>query len=100
MILDRTLGSRSSITEHRGTDRLRDAQAALDSAVRAAYGMKAAEHTLAFLLRLNLELAEKEAKGEPITRPGLPNFHPKPAQPVTDDCVRPLAEGSDGPVAD
>ena len=41
-----------------GTNRLRDAQAALDSAVRAAYGMKESEDTLAFLLRLNLELAD------------------------------------------
>ena len=45
-----------------GTNRLRDAQAALDSAVRAAYGMKESEDTLAFLLALNLELADKEAK--------------------------------------
>jgi hypothetical protein len=48
-----------------GTNRLRDAQAALDSAVRAAYGKKDAEDTLAFLLRLNLDLAAKEARCEP-----------------------------------
>jgi hypothetical protein len=83
-----------------GTNRLRDAHAALDTTVRTSYGMMDTEDTLAFLLRLNLELAEKEARGEPITRPGLPNFHPKPAQLVTDDCVRPLPEGSGGPVAD
>ena len=82
-----------------GTNRLRDAQAALDTTVRTSYGMMDTEDTLAFLLRLNLELAEKEARGEPITRPGLPNFHPKPAQLVTDDCVRPLPEGSGSPVA-
>jgi hypothetical protein len=72
--------------------RLRDAQATLDSAVRAAYGMKEGEDTLAFLLRLNLELAEKESRAKPITPPGLPNFHPKPAQLVTDDCLRSLPE--------
>ena len=61
--------------ETAGTNRLRDAQAALDSAVRAAYGMKDTEDTLAFMLRLNLELAETKAEGEPITPPGLPRLH-------------------------
>ena len=62
-----------------GTNRLRDAHAALDSAVRAAYGMKEKEDPLAFLLRLNLELAGKEASSEPITPPGLPprNLRPR-----------------------
>ena len=50
-----------------GENRLRDAHAALDAAVRRAYGMKPDEDILAFLLKLNLELAEKETKGEPIT---------------------------------
>ena len=54
-----------------GTNRLRDAQAALDTAVRAAYGMKDAEDILAFLLALNLELADKEEKEKAITPPGL-----------------------------
>ena len=49
--------------------RVRDAQNALDSAVRKAYGMKDGEDTLAFLLALNLELAEKEAKSESVTPP-------------------------------
>jgi hypothetical protein len=64
-----------------GTNRLRDAQAALDSAVRAAYG------TLAVLLRLNLELAVKEARGELMTSPGLPASVPNPADFVTPDCI-------------
>jgi hypothetical protein len=46
-----------------GANRLRDAHAALDTAVRAAYGMQEQEGTLAFLLRLNLELADEEARG-------------------------------------
>ena len=54
-----------------GENRLRAAHAALDSAVRAAYGMKEQEETLAFLLRLNLELAGLETKGQLITPPGL-----------------------------
>ena len=54
-----------------GANRLRDAHAALDAAVRAAYGMNATEDTLAFLLALNLELADKAAKGVQVAPPGL-----------------------------
>ena len=70
-----------------GENRLRTAHAALDTAVRTAYGMKASEDILAFLLKLNLELADKEAKGEAITPPGLPAFVSKPADFVSKDCV-------------
>jgi hypothetical protein len=71
-----------------GESRLRDAHAALDTAVRAAYGMKPDEDILAFLLKLNLELAGKEAKGEAITPPGLPAFVANPQRFVSGDCVR------------
>lgn len=57
--------------ETQGADRLRDARAALDSAVCAGYGMKDGEDTLAFLLADNLELLDKEAKEKPITPSGL-----------------------------
>ena len=70
-----------------GENRLRDAHAVLDSAVHAAYGMKETEDILAFLLKLNLELADKESKGEPITPPGLPSWVPRPADFVSKDCV-------------
>ena len=86
-----------------GENRLRTAHAALDAAVRAAYGMKPDEDILAFLLKLNLELAEKEAKGETITPPGLPAFVPKPDSFVSRDCVRspddPEADGSTTQIA-
>ena len=61
-----------------GTNRLRDAHAALDSAVRAAYGMKEKEDTLAFLLRLNLDLADvgSERRNHNPARPA-----PKLCQP-------------------
>ena len=74
-----------------GTNRLRDAQAALDTTVRAAYGMNERKDTLAFLLRLNLELADAEANGVAITQPGFPNPYPKPQELVTDDCLHPPA---------
>jgi len=50
--------------------------------------MKEKEDILAFLLKLNLELAGKEAKGESITPPGLPVFVPEPQGFVSRDCVR------------
>ena len=70
-----------------GDNKLRDAHAVLDAAVRAAYGMEGKEDILAFLLKLNLELADKESKGEPITPPGLPAFVSKPSDFVSEDCV-------------
>ena len=70
-----------------GENRLRDAHAALDAAVRAAYGMSAGEDILAFLLKLNLALADKEKNGEAITAPGLPGFVEAPAEFVSADCV-------------
>jgi SAM-dependent methyltransferase len=70
-----------------GENRLRDAHTNLDAAVRTAYGMKPGEDILAFLLKLNLELAEKETKGEPITPPGLPAFVVKPKEFISSDCV-------------
>lgn len=60
----------------------------LDAAVFAAYGMKKNEDVLAFLLGLNLELAEKEANGEEIVGPGLPPSVEIPAEFITDDCVK------------
>jgi hypothetical protein len=70
-----------------GENRLRIAHTALDAAVRAAYGMKPAEDILAFLLKLNLELANKEADGKSITPPGLPAFVKDPKTFISEDCV-------------
>ena len=71
-------------------NRRREAHAVLDSAVRAAYGMAATEEPFAFLLRLNLELANKETKSETITPRGLPAAAPNPGSFVTKDCIRPF----------
>jgi hypothetical protein len=51
--------------------------------------MSATEDILAFLLKLKLDLAEREARGEPITPPGLPKGYPEPSALVTEDCTRP-----------
>jgi hypothetical protein len=72
-----------------GENRLRDAHAALDAAVRAAYGMKLDEDILAFLLKLNLELADRESDGKTITPPGLPKNYPDASKLVTEDCIKP-----------
>jgi hypothetical protein len=53
-----------------------------------AYGMKEGQDTLAFLLRINLELAAKEAEGQTITPPSLPAAAPDPGSFVTADCIR------------
>ena len=60
----------------------------LISAVRAAYGMKPDEDILAFLLKLNLALADREAQDEAATPPGLPVFVENPEVFVSDDCVK------------
>ncbi len=70
-----------------GGNPLRDAHAALDAAVRAAYGMTTDADPLAFLLALNLELAAKERDGETITPPGLPLPEQERAGFVTTDCI-------------
>jgi len=55
-----------------GSHPLKGAQKKLDEAVRAAYGMSATADALTFLLKLNEEVAEAEAKGMPVQAPGIP----------------------------
>jgi len=71
-----------------GANRLRDAHAALDSAVRAAYCMKEQEDSLAFLLDLNLRLAALEAAGRVIAPPGLPAGLMERSYFITPDCIQ------------
>ena len=78
-----------------GANRLRDAHAALDSAVCVAYGMKDTEDTLAFLLALNLDLADKEANGVQLTSPGRPVPAGEPVEFMSKDRVT-VREGERG----
>ena len=71
-----------------GKNPLKDAQAALDAAVLAAYGFSPKKDLLAQLLALNLEVARREEAGEPVTAPGIPPGYPDPARLVTEDCIR------------
>jgi hypothetical protein len=75
-----------------GANPLKDAHAALDAAVLAAYGFSAKKDLLAQLLALNLEVAAKIEKGEPVTAPGVPQHYRNPEKLVTEDCINP-----DGP---
>jgi hypothetical protein len=72
-----------------GNHPLKDAQAALDSAVRKAYGITASEEPLAFLLALNALVEAAEANGDPVQAPGLPSFVNDREAYVTEDCVKP-----------
>ena len=82
-----------------GKNPLKDAQAALDAAVLAAYGFPPKKDLLAQLLALNLAVTRSDVpvrrieNNEPVTAPGLPPHHPNPAGLVTGDCIRP-ADGS------
>jgi hypothetical protein len=71
-----------------GKNALRDAHAELDKVVRRIYGMNENVDVLAFLLKLNLECAEKEKNGEAITGPGLPSSITDKSSYVTEDCVK------------
>ena len=72
-----------------GGNPLRDAHAALDTAVLAAYGFNPKKDLLAQLLALNQEVAAKTEKGEAVTAPGLPKNYPDAKKLVTEDCIRP-----------
>ena len=47
-------------------------------AVHAAYCFSAKKDLLAQLLALNLSVAQRLEKAEPVTRPGIPVILPKP----------------------
>jgi len=82
-----------------GKNSIKDLHHALDKAVAEAYGFKTkleysdgiylkdANPVLEFLLALNLEVAEKEAKGETVQGPGLPEWAIDKEKFVTEDCV-------------
>ena len=74
-----------------GANPLKDAHAALDAAVLAAYGFDAKKDLLAQLLALNQTVAARLERHEPVTAPGLPLSYPCPQTLVSDDCIRPVA---------
>ena len=71
-----------------GANPLKDAHAALDTAVLTAYGFSAKKDLLAQLLALNQQVAAKIEKGEPVTAPGVPKNYPDAKRLVTGDCIQ------------
>jgi hypothetical protein len=71
-----------------GANPLKDAHAALDGAVLAAYGFSATKDLLAQLLKLNLDVAARIATGQSVTSPGIPPGYSHPDRLITDDCIR------------
>ena len=72
-----------------GANPLKAVHTALDEAVLAAYGFSGRKDLLAQLLALNLAVAARLERGEPVTAPGVPPSFPNPASLVTTDCIRP-----------
>ena len=72
-----------------GANPLKDAHAALDAAVLAAYGFSPKTDLLAQLLELNLAVAKRIENAEEVTAPGVPPSYPNPVELVTEDCIRP-----------
>jgi hypothetical protein len=72
-----------------GKHPLKDAHAALDAAVLAAYGFDAKTDLLAQLLELNLTVSAMEKQGKTVTGPAVPKSYGDAGKLVTEDCVRP-----------
>lgn len=70
-----------------GRNPLRDAHAALDAAVLAAYGFSAKKDLLQQLLDLNQAVATKTGAGDPTQGPGIPKGYPDPAKLISSDCL-------------
>lgn len=70
-----------------GEHPLKAAHAKLDAAVREAFGMTPKQEILPFLLKLNHELAAKEAAGDAVQGPGLPSVVKDRTPFVTADGV-------------
>ena len=68
---------------------LKDAHAALDTAVLTAYSFNVRKDLLAQLLALNQEVAAKIETGSPVAAPGVPKSYPDPKKLVTEDRIRP-----------
>ena len=61
------------------------------AAVLTVYGFSAKKDLLAQLLELNLAVAQRLEKAEPVTPPGIPANFPTPDTLISEDCIRQLA---------
>ena len=73
-----------------GPHPLKEAQTALDDAVRSAYGMPAHQEATEFLLELNQLVVEDEAARQIVKGPGLPEgLDRNDPRWMSDDCIEP-----------
>ncbi|MBK9031571.1 MAG: hypothetical protein IPL61_09590 [Myxococcales bacterium] len=87
-----TLRALYQAAEVDGPHPLKDAQAALDAAVGAAYGVPANLDVIEFLLELNLLVAEDEDAGRKVRGPGLPDeLDPNDPRWMSTDRIEPPA---------
>jgi len=70
-----------------GKNPLKDAHAALDKAVIAAYGFAKKKGLLAQILALNSEIAQRAAAGEQVVGPGVPAGYPTPATLISTPAI-------------
>jgi hypothetical protein len=72
-----------------GKNPLKDAHAALDSAVLAAYNFNPKQDLLSQLLALNQQVSAAEKSGQPVTPPGVPATYGDTAPLITNDAIKP-----------
>jgi hypothetical protein len=72
-----------------GVNPLKDAHAALDAAVLAAYGFTAKDDLLSALLGLNQKVSQALSSGLPVTAPGVPPGTKNAADLISKDCIEP-----------
>ena len=70
-----------------GKNPLKDAHAALDAAVLAAYGFSPGKDILQQLLDLNTAVAADIHAGKAVTGPGVPYSYKNSAKLITKDCL-------------
>lgn len=83
-----TLRDLYRLLEQPGKNPIKELHAALDKAVMEAYGFDSTKDVLSQLLELNLLVAAKEEKQEPVQAPGWPEGIKGKEKFITDDCVR------------
>lgn len=76
------------IIEKPGRNPISDLQTALDHAVAAAYKFNENHDCLEQLLALNFAVSAREACGEPVQSPGLPEWYADKEKLVSEDCVK------------
>src|SRR5439155_1698797 len=62
------------------------------------YGFSAQKDSLTQLLALNLTVAARLEKGDPVSAPGVPKNYPNAASLVSDDCVEPREGTAPNPI--